>query len=80
MCCAESFDVPRDTAINSVARQLFSISCCNARSAKWATHTLSCVSIAEHVERVLNKEEQRFAETLEQGMRILETAIGQDEG
>ena len=29
----------------------------------------------EHVERVLKKEEQRFAETLEQGMRILETAI-----
>jgi len=29
----------------------------------------------EHVERVLLKEEQRFAETLEQGMRILESAI-----
>ena len=29
----------------------------------------------EHVERVLKKEEQRFAETLEQGMRILENAI-----
>jgi alanyl-tRNA synthetase len=29
----------------------------------------------EHVERVLHKEEQRFAETLEQGMRILEDAI-----
>ncbi len=29
----------------------------------------------EHVERVLQKEEQRFAETLEQGMRILEDAI-----
>jgi alanyl-tRNA synthetase len=29
----------------------------------------------EHVERVLKKEEQRFAETLEQGMRILEAAI-----
>lgn len=28
-----------------------------------------------HVERVLLKEEQRFAETLEQGMRILEDAI-----
>ena len=28
-----------------------------------------------HVERVLHKEEQRFAETLEQGMRILEDAI-----
>jgi alanyl-tRNA synthetase len=28
-----------------------------------------------HVERVLKKEEQRFAETLEQGMRILEEAI-----
>jgi len=28
-----------------------------------------------HVERVLQKEEQRFAETLEQGMRILEDAI-----
>ena len=34
----------------------------------------------EHVERVLNKEEQRFAETLEQGMRILETAIGKMKG
>jgi alanyl-tRNA synthetase len=33
-----------------------------------------------HVERVLQKEEQRFAETLEQGMRILEDAIAQLEG
>ena len=34
----------------------------------------------EHVERVLKKEEQRFAETLEQGMRILETAIDNMKG
>jgi alanyl-tRNA synthetase len=34
----------------------------------------------EHVERVLKKEEQRFAETLEQGMRILETAIDKMQG
>ncbi len=34
----------------------------------------------EHVERVLKKEEERFAETLEQGMRILETAIDQMKG
>ena len=34
----------------------------------------------EHVERVLHKEEQRFAETLEQGMRILEDSIGKMEG
>ncbi len=34
----------------------------------------------EHVERVLNKEEQRFAETLEQGMRILEATIDKMEG
>jgi alanyl-tRNA synthetase len=33
-----------------------------------------------HVERVLEKEEQRFAETLEQGMRILEIAIDKMEG
>jgi len=33
-----------------------------------------------HVERVLKKEEQRFAETLEQGMRILETAIDKMKG
>jgi alanyl-tRNA synthetase len=29
-----------------------------------------------HVERVLQQEEQRFAETLAQGMRLLDTAIG----
>ncbi len=34
----------------------------------------------EHVERVLKKEEQRFAETLEQGMRILEAAIDNMKG
>lgn len=34
----------------------------------------------EHVERVLKKEEQRFAETLEQGMRILEAAIDKMKG
>ena len=34
----------------------------------------------EHVERVLKKEEQRFAETLEQGMRILEAAINKMKG
>ena len=34
----------------------------------------------EHVERVLHMEEQRFAETLEQGMRILEDAIGKMKG
>ena len=34
----------------------------------------------EHVERVLKKEEQRFAETLEQGMRILEAAIDKMRG
>ena len=33
-----------------------------------------------HVERVLQKEEQRFAETLEQGMRILEAAISDMKG
>jgi alanyl-tRNA synthetase len=33
-----------------------------------------------HVERVLQKEEQRFAETLEQGMRILDEAISKIEG
>ena len=33
-----------------------------------------------HVERVLHKEEQRFAETLEQGMRILEDAISHLDG
>ena len=33
-----------------------------------------------HVERVLRKEEQRFAETLEQGMRILEDAIARLDG
>ena len=33
-----------------------------------------------HVERVLKTEEQRFAETLEQGMRILEDAIGKMKG
>jgi len=33
-----------------------------------------------HVERVLQKEEQRFAETLEQGMRILEDAIASMQG
>ncbi len=33
-----------------------------------------------HVARVLEKEEQRFAETLEQGMRILEENIAQMEG
>ena len=33
-----------------------------------------------HVERVLQKEEQRFAETLEQGMRILEDAVNAMQG
>ena len=33
-----------------------------------------------HVERVLQKEEARFAETLEQGMRILENAIADLDG
>ena len=33
-----------------------------------------------HVERVLQKEEQRFAETLEQGMRILEDTISHIDG
>jgi alanyl-tRNA synthetase len=34
----------------------------------------------QHVARVLEKEEQRFAETLEQGMRILEEKIEQMQG
>ncbi|MGI9273084.1 MAG: alanine--tRNA ligase, partial [Woeseiaceae bacterium] len=33
-----------------------------------------------HVERVLEKEEKRFAETLDQGMEILEAAIGKLKG
>jgi len=33
-----------------------------------------------HVEKVLKKEEQRFAETLDQGMEILEAAIGDLKG
>ncbi|MFA5982488.1 MAG: alanine--tRNA ligase [Methylococcaceae bacterium] len=32
------------------------------------------------IERILNKEEQRFAETLEQGMRILEACVAKMEG
>ena len=34
------------------------------------------VKAQSHVEKVLKKEEQRFAETLDQGMEILESAIG----
>ena len=34
----------------------------------------------EQVERVLKKEEQRFAETLEQGMKILEACVAKIEG
>jgi alanyl-tRNA synthetase len=33
-----------------------------------------------HVERVLHQEEERFAETLDQGMRLLEAAIAELEG
>jgi alanyl-tRNA synthetase len=33
-----------------------------------------------HVEKVLRKEEMRFAETLDQGMEILESAIGKLDG
>jgi len=36
--------------------------------------------LKDHVARVLKKEEQRFAETLEQGMRILEEYIAQMQG
>ncbi len=38
------------------------------------------VKAQAHVEKVLKKEEQRFAETLDQGMEILETAIGELKG
>jgi len=38
------------------------------------------VKAQAHVEKVLKKEEQRFAETLDQGMEILETAIGDLDG
>ncbi|MDH3350472.1 MAG: alanine--tRNA ligase, partial [Gammaproteobacteria bacterium] len=38
------------------------------------------VKAQAHVERVLAKEEQRFAETLDQGMEILESAIAELEG
>ena len=38
------------------------------------------VKAQAHVEKVLKKEEQRFAETLDQGMEILETAIGDLKG
>ncbi len=34
----------------------------------------------EQVERVLMKEEQRFAETLEQGMKVLEASVGKIDG
>jgi len=34
----------------------------------------------EQVERILMKEEQRFAETLEQGMKVLESAVAKIEG
>ena len=38
------------------------------------------VKARPHVERVLHQEEERFAETLDQGMRLLDTAIGTLEG
>jgi len=38
------------------------------------------VKARSHVEKVLKKEEQRFAETLDQGMEILESAIGDLKG
>ena len=38
------------------------------------------VKAQSHVEKVLEKEERRFAETLDQGMEILETAIGELKG
>ncbi|MFU8896963.1 MAG: alanine--tRNA ligase [Gammaproteobacteria bacterium] len=38
------------------------------------------VKARSHVERVLHQEEERFAETLDQGMRLLDTAIGTLEG
>ena len=36
--------------------------------------------VQSHVERILKQEEERFAETLEQGMKILEDAIGKLDG
>jgi len=38
------------------------------------------VKAQAHVEKVLKKEEERFAETLDQGMEMLETAIGELKG
>jgi alanyl-tRNA synthetase len=38
------------------------------------------VKAKSHIEKVLHKEEQRFAETLDQGMEILETAITKIDG
>ena len=38
------------------------------------------VKAQAHVEKVLKKEEQRFAETLDQGMEILEAAIAELKG
>jgi alanyl-tRNA synthetase len=38
------------------------------------------VKARKHVERVLHQEEQRFAETLDQGMRLLDSAIAGLEG
>ena len=48
----------------------------DARAARWARPTRSCTAQRAHIERVIRQEEERFAETLAQGMALLDAAIG----
>ena len=61
--------------INLAAVNPFSIAWLTALDQQMGDAYPELRNIVDHVERVLHKEEQRFAETLEQGMRILEDAI-----
>ena len=53
---------------------------CRCSTRKWATAYPELHAQRAHIERVLRQEEERFAETLAQGMALLDGAIGRLSG
>ncbi len=75
MYCAALFAALSVTATSWAWKHRFSTSWYSRWWMKWATAYPELAKAQPQVEPALEKEERRFAETLEQGMKILEEAI-----
>ena len=78
-CSGASSAAPSATATSSGRRHRSSTASWTISRARWAPPIPSCAQAKDRVRQVLLQEEERFAETLENGMKVLEGALTRED-